>query len=127
MARAKNNGNGRLDEAMTALTKAQAILVQAQASLVENQAVMLGRMAASREGARSDLRAAKHLRLPARQTRFLPASVSVQIQTARLASYGSRLRSSRSLISSRSAPASSPSTMPSGLSSPGSPLEGQPC
>jgi hypothetical protein len=44
MARAKSNGNGRLDEAMTALVQAQASLVQAQASLAQNQAMFLARV-----------------------------------------------------------------------------------
>jgi hypothetical protein len=45
MARAKGNGNGRLEEAMAALVQAQASLVQAQALLAQNQAAFLNRMA----------------------------------------------------------------------------------
>lgn len=44
MARAKSNGNGRLDEAMTVLVQAQATLVQAQATLAQNQAAFLARI-----------------------------------------------------------------------------------
>jgi hypothetical protein len=44
MARAKSNGNGRLDDALTALVQAQASLVQAQASLAQNQAAFLNRL-----------------------------------------------------------------------------------
>jgi len=40
MARAKSNGNGRLDEAMAALAQAQTNLVQAQAASVLNQTAM---------------------------------------------------------------------------------------
>jgi hypothetical protein len=43
MARAKNVGNGHLEEAFAALTQAQAALVQAQATLVQNQAAFLAR------------------------------------------------------------------------------------
>ena len=45
MARAKSNGNGRLDEALTALVQAHASLAQAQASLAQNQTAFLGRLA----------------------------------------------------------------------------------
>jgi uncharacterized protein involved in exopolysaccharide biosynthesis len=44
MARAKSNGNGRLDEAMATLVQAQSSLVQAQASLAQNQAAFLARI-----------------------------------------------------------------------------------
>jgi hypothetical protein len=45
MARAKSNGNGRLDESITALNQAMATLAQAQATLVQNQAAFLARIA----------------------------------------------------------------------------------
>src|SRR5438105_9211009 len=45
MARARNQKNGRLEEAMANLVQSQATLVQNQATLVQNQASFLARMA----------------------------------------------------------------------------------
>jgi hypothetical protein len=45
MARAKNAGNGRLEEALAALTQNHVALMQAQANLMQNQAAFLARIA----------------------------------------------------------------------------------
>jgi len=47
MARAKRNGNGRLDETVANLNQSVAILNQAMATLAQNQAGFLGRLAAT--------------------------------------------------------------------------------
>jgi chromosome segregation ATPase len=47
MARARNHGNGRLEESLTAMQQAQAQMLQALASLAQTQAATLARMAAT--------------------------------------------------------------------------------
>jgi uncharacterized protein involved in exopolysaccharide biosynthesis len=45
MARARSTGNGRLEEALAALTRTVATLMQSQATLTQNQAAFLARAA----------------------------------------------------------------------------------
>jgi hypothetical protein len=44
MARAKRGGNGRLEEALAALTRALTTLLQTQATLIQTQTSFLGRV-----------------------------------------------------------------------------------
>jgi len=71
MARTKNHGNGRLEEALVALT-------QAQASLVQNQATLLTRMSETDKEntarfARIEAILLQHSQILAEHTRILQA------------------------------------------------------
>ena len=45
MARAKNRGNGRLDESLTAMKQAETNMLQALANLAQNQTALMVRLA----------------------------------------------------------------------------------